>query len=142
MKASIAAALAVLASCAWAQPTPAGLWKTVDDGNGQEKSHVRLVDDGGAIVGRVERLLDPGRQDARCDKCSDARKGQPVLGMTIVEGVRKADGGSYWEGGTILDPENGKTYRVRLTPLDGGKSLQVRGYIGPFYRNQTWLRVE
>ena len=47
-----------------------------------------------------------------------------------------------WEGGTIVDPENGKVYKLRLTPQDGGKTLQVRGYIGPFFRNQLWQRVQ
>ena len=65
-----------------------------------------------------------------------------MLGMTIIEGAKKDADEAYWTGGTILDPNNGKTYRLRLTPKDGGKALQVRGYIGPFYRNQTWLRVE
>nr|MCU0813900.1 DUF2147 domain-containing protein [Burkholderiaceae bacterium] len=69
-------------------------------------------------------------------------RNQPVLGMTIVEGVRKADGESHWDSGTILDPNNGKVYKVRMTPKDGGKALEVRGFIGPFYRNQTWIRVE
>jgi hypothetical protein len=30
-----------------------------------------------------------------------------------------------------------------MTPQDGGKTLQVCGFIGPlFYRNQQWIRVE
>jgi uncharacterized protein (DUF2147 family) len=62
--------------------------------------------------------------------------------MTIVEGVKKSAAEPYWDGGTILDPNNGKTYKVRLTPRDGGKLLEVRGFIGPFYRNQTWTRIE
>ena len=45
-------------------------------------------------------------------------------------------------GGDVLDPEHGTTYRVRLQPLNGGKELQLRGYLGPFYRTQTWIRVE
>ena len=56
--------------------------------------------------------------------------------------VKKAAGEEHWDGGTILDPNNGKTYKVRLTPKDGGKVLEVRGFIGPFYRNQKWLRLE
>jgi uncharacterized protein (DUF2147 family) len=125
-----------------AQTTPVGLWKTIDDETRQEKSYVRIVDAGGALSGKVEKLLDPAKQDARCDKCGDARKGQPILGMTILEGVRKNADEPYWDGGTILDPNNGKTYRVRLTPEEGGRQLEVRGYIGPFWRNQRWLRVE
>jgi uncharacterized protein (DUF2147 family) len=62
--------------------------------------------------------------------------------MTILDGVKKHADEPYWDGGKILDPNNGKTYRVRLTPMEGGKELQVRGYFGPFYRNQVWQRVE
>ncbi|HMM85603.1 DUF2147 domain-containing protein [Azohydromonas sp.] len=134
--------LAGAATLAAAQSTPVGLWRTIDDETKQEKSLVRIVDNAGILVGKVEKLNDPSKQDAKCDKCSDARKDQPVLGMTIVEGVKKNPDEAYWDGGTILDPNNGKVYRVRMTPKDGGKALEVRGFIGPFYRNQTWLRVE
>jgi uncharacterized protein (DUF2147 family) len=137
-----AAAVALLAQAAFAQATPVGLWKTIDDETKQEKSHVRIVEAGGVMSGRIEKLLDPAKQDAKCDKCTDARKDQPVLGMTIIEGVKKSAEEAYWDGGSILDPNNGKTYKVRLTPKDGGKTLEVRGFIGPFYRNQTWVRVE
>jgi uncharacterized protein (DUF2147 family) len=140
------ALIAIVALCAaghaYAQATPVGLWKTIDDETKQEKSYVRIVDAGGVLAGKVERVLDPARQDAKCDQCSDARKGQPILGMTILEGVKKNADEPYWDGGSILDPNKGKTYRVRLTPQDGGRQLEVRGFIGPFYRNQTWLRVE
>ena len=137
-----AAAALALSGAAFAQATPAGLWKTIDDETKTEKSLVRIADAAGTLVGRIEKLLDPAKQDAKCDKCSDARKDKPVTGMTIIEGVKKNADEAYWDGGTILDPNNGKTYKVRLTPKDGGKTLEVRGFIGPFYRNQTWTRVE
>jgi uncharacterized protein (DUF2147 family) len=130
------------AGIAQAQTTPVGLWKTIDDETKQEKSYVRIVESGEALAGKVERVLDPAKQDAKCDDCGDARKGQPILGMTILEGVKKHADEPYWDGGTILDPNKGKGYKVRLTPKDGGRQLEVRGFIGPFYRNQTWLRVE
>jgi uncharacterized protein (DUF2147 family) len=143
MKHALIAILALSAAgLACAQATPVGLWKTIDDETKQEKSYVRIAESGDVLAGKVERVLDPARQDAKCDACSDARKGQPILGMTILEGVRKNAEEPYWDGGTILDPNKGKTYRVRLTPKDGGRQLEVRGFIGPFYRNQTWLRVE
>jgi len=138
----VALAIALSSGLAQAQSTPVGLWKTIDDETKQEKSYVRLTDSGGTLSGKVEKLLDPAKQDAKCDKCTDARKDQPVLGMTIVEGLKKDANENHWEGGQILDPNNGKLYRVRITPKDGGKQLEVRGYIGPFYRNQTWIRVE
>jgi uncharacterized protein (DUF2147 family) len=138
----LASALCLSSSLALAQATPVGVWKTIDDETKLEKSLVRLSEAGGVLIGKIEKLVDPTKQDSKCDKCSDARKDKPVLGMTIVEGVKKNPDEAYWDGGTILDPNNGKVYKVRLTPKDGGKLLEVRGFIGPFFRNQTWLRVE
>jgi uncharacterized protein (DUF2147 family) len=134
--------LALGAGAALAQATPVGLWKTIDDETKKEKSLVRIADSGGTLTGTVEKLLDPAKQNSVCDKCTDARKDKPVLGMTIVQGAKRSADGDTWEGGEILDPNNGKLYKLRLKPTDGGKTLEVRGYIGPFYRNQTWLRVE
>ena len=142
MKKLIAIALLATAGTAFAQASPVGLWKTIDDETKQEKSLVRITETGGVLSGKIEKLLDPSKQDSKCDKCSDARKDQPVLGMTIIEGVKKEGDEAQWAGGTILDPNNGKTYKVRLTPKDGGKTLEVRGFIAFFYRNQTWQRVE
>jgi uncharacterized protein (DUF2147 family) len=139
---ALALALLALAGTAFAQSTPAGLWRTIDDETKQEKSLVRITDNGGVLSGKIEKILDPTKQDEKCDKCSDARKGQPKLGMTIIEGVKKNADEPYWDGGTILDPNNGKTYKVRMTPKDGGKTMEVRGFIAFFYRNQTWQRVE
>jgi uncharacterized protein (DUF2147 family) len=141
-KTLIAALLATGMAAAWAQTSPAGLWKTIDDETKEEKSLVRIVEAGGVLIGKIEKIADPTKQDSKCDKCTDARKDQPVRGMTILEGVKKNADEEFWDGGTILDPNNGKVYKVRLTPKDGGKTLQVRGFIGPFYRNQTWQRIE
>jgi len=138
----LASALCLSSTLALAQASPAGLWKTIDDETKQEKSLVRIVDGAGVLSGKIEKITDPAKQDSKCDKCSDARKDQLVLGMTIVEGVKKHPDEAYWDGGTILDPNNGKVYKVRMTPKEGGKLLEVRGFIGPFYRNQQWIRVE
>ena len=139
----LASVLCLSASLALAQAaTPVGVWKTIDDETKLEKSLVRLSEAGGVLIRKIEKPVDPTKQDAKCDKCTDARKDKPVLGMTIVEGVKKNPDEAFWDGGTILDPNNGKVYKVRLTPKDGGKLLEVRGFIGPFYRNQQWIRVE
>jgi uncharacterized protein (DUF2147 family) len=144
MKRSIAGAvLAVTLPLAWAQATPAGLWRTIDDDGKTEKSLVRITEVGGVLSGRVEKISDPARQQATCDKCSDDRKGKPVLGLEIIRGVKPStDDKEVWDGGEITDPDNGKSYRVRLKPLNDGKQLQVRGYLGPFFRTQTWLRAD
>ena len=128
---------------ALAQATPAGLWKTIDDDGKTEKSLVRIVESGGVLGGKIEKLLDPAKQNDVCDKCSDERKGKPIVGLSIIRNAKQdGEDKSVWTGGEILDPNNGKTYRLRLKPLDGGKQLEVRGYVGPFFRNQTWIRVE
>ncbi len=136
--------LLAAASLAMAQATPVGLWKTIDDETKQEKSLVRISDAAGVLTGKIENIADPTKQDSVCDKCSDARKDKKIVGMTILEGVKKNPDEAYWDAGHILDPNNGKVYKVRMTPKDGGKSLDVRGYIGApmLGRTQTWIRVE
>ncbi|MBC7734205.1 MAG: DUF2147 domain-containing protein [Bacteriovorax sp.] len=138
--------LGLFAAIAHAQATPAGLWKTIDDESKKEKSLIRITESGGVFTGKLEKLLDPAtRPDAVCEKCTDDRKDKPVLGMTLVKGVRQSESNKErWDGGEILDPNNGKVYKVRLTPGEGGKTLAVRGYIGAplLGRTQTWLRVE
>ena len=125
-----------------AQATPVGLWKTIDDETKKEKSLVRISDSGGVLTGRIEKLLDPAaKQNDVCDKCTDDRKDKPIVGLTIIRNAKAGEEGT-WGGGDITDPNNGKVYKLRLKPLDGGKKLEVRGYIGPFYRNQQWIRVE
>jgi uncharacterized protein (DUF2147 family) len=143
MKKRIAATLlAMAAGAAMAQATPAGLWKTIDDETKAEKSLVRIVEIAGVFTGKIEKILSD-KPDSKCNECTDERKDQPVQGMTIIRNVRSTgDDKSLWDGGDILDPNNGKVYKVRLKPVDGGKTLQVRGYLGPFYRTQTWIRVE
>ncbi len=126
------------------QPTPVGRWRTIDDETKKPKSIVAITEDDGKLEGRIEELLDPDRPepDPVCKKCDGERKNQPIRGMTILWGVKKS--GDTWTGGKILDPNNGKVYRVNLTPSDDGKKLTVRGYVGIALigRTQTWLREE
>lgn len=137
--------LAAAAGGAFAQATPVGVWKTIDDKTGTEKAQIRIRDDGGVLSGRIEKLLAPdAKPDAVCDKCTDERKDQPMVGLEVLRGVKKADAENLWDGGTILDAAEGKVYKVRLQPADGGNKLEVRGYVGmPLLgRTQTWIRVE
>ena len=145
MKRSLAAILFVAFSAsALAQMSPVGVWKTIDDETKKEKSLVRIKETNGVFTGTIEKFLDPATKvDEVCTKCSDDRKDKPVLGMTIIRNIKaNADDKGIWDGGDILDPNNGKVYRARLKPVDGGKKLEMRGYLGPFYRTQVWLRVE
>ena len=141
--AMLAVALASTGAAAFAQATPVGLWHSVDDRTGEVKGEIRIVEQGGALSGRLQRSLKKDTAaDAVCEAYTDDRKGRPITGLAIVRGGRKADGQDVWEDGRILDPENGKEYRARFTPIDGGRRLEVRGYLGPFWRTQTWTRQE
>ena len=143
IRTAAALTLALSCVCAMAQMTPVGLWKTIDDDGKTEKSLVRISENGGVLTGTIEKIFDPAKQDNKCDKCSDDRKDKLVLGMTIIRNVRQdADDKALWGGGEILDPAKGSTYKTRLKPVDGGKTMEMRGYIGFIYRTQVWHRVE
>lgn len=133
--------LMVATSVALAQPTPVGLWRSIDDKTGTAKAEIRIrAGADGVLSGVVERALVTSEQP-NCDLCTDDRKGQPKVGLEIIRGAKKAEGREVWDEGKILDPENGKNYTLRMTPLEGGAKLQIRGYIGPFYRTQVWTRI-
>jgi len=140
-----AATAAVLMAPAFANDgSPVGLWKNIDDVSGKPKALIRISDNGGVLQGKIEKLFRPAEQDQnpKCDKCTDARKDQPIVGMVFMSGLKK-DGDEY-TGGEILDPDNGKIYKSKMELADGGKKLKVRGYIGvPMLgRSQTWVRQE
>ena len=138
------AILAVPAVSTAAEASPVGLWKTIDDESGKPKSLIRITENDGVLSGRIEKLFRaPDQdQDPKCVKCEGALKDQPIVGMTILSGLKK-DGESY-SGGQIVDPANGKTYKSKLTVAEDGKKLNMRGYIGvPMLgRTQIWLREE
>ena len=141
LKLSVFLSAALCASMALAN-SPVGQWHTLDDKTGEVKSVVVIFEQQGVVRGRVEKVLrkdaDPA---AKCDKCSDDRKNQPVVGLEIIRGAKKASGKNVWEDGELLDPENGRTYALRLTPIENGAKLEVRGSFGPIGRTQTWVRV-
>lgn len=139
------AAGALMSASAWAQEgSPIGLWRTIDDETGKPKSLIRISESNGELRGKIEKLFrEPGEDpNPKCEKCEDARKDQPIIGMTILTGMKKD--GSEYNGGQILDPANGKVYKSKMSVADGGKKLDVRGYIGvPMLgRTQTWLRAD
>jgi len=136
---------AVFAAAAQAT-SPAGIWRTVDDATKKDKSLVRISESGGVYTGKVERFLDPETpKDAVCKDCSDERKDKPILGMTIIRNMKQSsDDKTLFEGGEILDPNNGKVYQSKMKLIDNGTKLEVRGFVGISLlgRTQTWIRAE
>lgn len=143
LRSMMAVVLGLSSVAAMAQMTPVGLWRTIDDNDGTAKSEIRITETVGVVTGKIERDLNPkAKPDDKCVECKDERKDQPVIGLEILRDLKKADGKDVWEGGTVLDPNNGKVYKAKVTPIEGGQKLQMRGYIGFFYRTQTWIRIQ
>ncbi len=145
--AALGLAFAIASGLAAAQAaSPAGLWKTVDDNTKKEKSLVRIVETNGVYTGKVEKVIDPDSpKDAVCKDCTDERKDQPVVGMTIIRNMKQSTGDkAVFEGGDILDPNNGKVYQSKMKLGDNGTKLEVRGFVGISLlgRTQTWIRAE
>jgi uncharacterized protein (DUF2147 family) len=136
-------AFAAFAASAFAQVSPVGLWRNLDDKTGEAKAEIRVVENAGVVSGKIEKLLrKDAKPDDKCDQCSDDRKDKPTVGLEIIRGAKKAADKDVWEGGKILDPENGREYTLRMTPIEGGRKMEVRGSFGPFGRTQTWVRAQ
>ena len=139
----VAAALMVVSSLA-AADSPVGTWRSIDDKTKLERSIITITEENGELKGVVEKLFDqPGDDPAHlCKECKGERKDKPILGMTILWGLKKD--GDTWAGGEIFDPKNGKTYRCKMTLSEDGKSLNVRGFIGISLigRTQIWHRIQ
>jgi uncharacterized protein (DUF2147 family) len=121
--------------------SPEGQWKTIDDNTGNAKSIVEIWIDNGELKGKVLELINPKEPNQKCEDCKGARKDQPIVGMEFIWGLTQEDG--VWDGGEILDPDNGKIYRAKISVSENGQRLNVRGYIGFAFigRTQTWERV-
>lgn len=125
-----------------AQVSITGKWKTIDDNSAEARSIVEISERAGKIYGKVLKIFPKPSEDPDpvCDQCdrSDPRYNKKIISMEIIQDLER-DGDEY-SGGHILDPENGKVYRCKIW-LEG-EILKVRGYWGPFYRTQTWLRAK
>ncbi|REG99705.1 DUF2147 domain-containing protein [Flavobacterium aquicola] len=121
--------------------TVLGKWKTIDDETGEAKSIVEVYEKSGKVYAKVVEILRAEHKKDVCTKCDGAEKNKPILGMVIMNGLKK-DGEEY-NGGTILDPENGKKYKCYIT-LESPDKLKLRGYIGIALvgRTQYWIRVK
>jgi Delta7-sterol 5-desaturase len=121
--------------------SPVGIWKTIDDTWNEEKSEVEVIELNGELLGFIRKiyLLPHEGNDPVCVACEGKLKNAKIVGMTILNKFKQ--NGGKWEDGEILDPGNGKVYNASIW-LVNSDELRVRGFLGPFYRTQTWKRVK
>jgi uncharacterized protein (DUF2147 family) len=126
-----------------AEPTPVGVWRQFDDRKGDLRSVIRIDLVNGELVGTiVKAVLRPGEPaNPTCEKCPGETKDKPIEGLRFLWGLKGA--GRDWDGGRVLDPEDGKVYRVKVRLSEDGQSLDVRGYVGISLlgRTQRWVRA-
>jgi uncharacterized protein (DUF2147 family) len=145
IRTSIALAIGFSALSAMAQMSPVGLWKTISDKDGTPQSEVRIVDNGGVLSANLVKIYRPTfKGDEVCVECKDDRKDKPIIGLELMRGLKKTDGKDVWEGGTIVDPDSGTVYKAKVTPIEGGAKLEMRGFVGfaLLGRTQTWIRIQ
>lgn len=120
--------------------SPLGIWKNVDDEDGQDKSHIEIYEKDGKLYGKVVKLL-PAATLTHCNACKGDHKGKSLIGLDILWSLKKNK--KVWDNGEILDPKSGKIYDCKIE-LDGNDKLKVRGFIGVsmFGRTQIWYRVK
>jgi uncharacterized protein (DUF2147 family) len=125
-----------------AQEGPTGLWRNIDDKTGKSKALIRITEINGELEGKIEKIFrEPSEdQNPKCVKCDGANKDKPIIGLTIMTGLKKDD--DEYTGGKILDPDNGILYSCKLKLIEQNKKLKVRGFVGlPLLgRSQIWVR--
>ena len=116
-----------------------GIWLT----HGDKPARIQIYKTGTKYYGKIIFLQFPtenGRPLVDKNNPDQAKQGQPVLGLEILNGFEFDK--DEWDGGHIYDPESGKTYSCTLS-LKDPHTLKVRGYVGisMFGRTEIWTWV-
>ena len=117
-----------------------GVWLT----SGKEPAKIQVYKSGEKYYGKIIWLKNPtenGKQRVDANNPDEAKRSNPIIGLVMLTGFR-FDGDEEWKGGSIYDPESGKTYSSYMY-LKDRNTLKVRGYVGIslFGRTEVWTRA-
>lgn len=143
MRVALTAALilsGIAAAAAGPAQDPSGTWLTQD---GRAKIRIDRCGPGaGQVCGKVVWLkvatTETGAPRTDLKNPDPKKRGRPVLGLPLIEGL-KAEDSKF--SGEIYNIEEGKTYQVSLE-RESGSELSVSGCLLKILcGSQTWTRV-
>lgn len=118
-----------------------GKWKIIKEETGEARSIVKIYEEDGEVYGQVIRILNEAKRDKLCTKCKGEDKNKKIEGLILMKHFHK-DGEEYVDG-TIMNPDDGKIYKSKMwLDEDNPDLLNVRGYVGIFYKTVQWQRYE
>jgi uncharacterized protein (DUF2147 family) len=131
-----------------------GFWVSVDDKTERATAGWEIYQQGGKLYGKVLSIAG-FPQDSPAILCRESYAGFPVAGKVNAMRVvgtpwifgLSIDKAGQWSGGNVIDPNDGKIYRCKITfrQADGRRypadTLEMRGEIGlGIGRSQFWRK--
>ncbi len=117
-----------------------GLWWTP-----KKDAKLEISDLQGTFSGKLVWIIEKDAEKLDIHNPDESKRNQKVMGLKILDGFKFS--GDQWDGGSIYDPKNGKTYSCKMSlkkELGKPDVLKVRGFIGIslFGRTEEFTRVE
>lgn len=133
--------IATIAFLANAQSDILGTWY-----NGSKSGKIQITENNGKYVGKIVWLEEPISTKTNKPKVDEnnpdkTMRNNPIVGLAVVKGFT-FEGNGVFGGGSVYDPENGKSYKGKITLIDKN-NLDLRGYIGipALGRTEKWTRT-